>query len=520
MPFRLSQPCRAARRALGLAVAAGALAAGPASAETPYPGTRLNPPGATIVHTQTGPAFVRIYCPGEIWGDPVGYCTGTLTMTWQGRVLSVNPMASGDYDGPSIEARLPKWFRRAVAASGPQAVRVTMRTHDGQGLWATTSGTVTIRSPASGPARGNRAPPLPRFVPRIPPQPRHVPTPPRYASAPQFVAEWGNPRGLWDCRAPGCFGGGRQHIGGDRQYRNPTSVAVDGTGRVYVADNSNNRIEVFSGDGAFVRAFGSYGFDPGSSRRVAARGQFNNPMDLAVAGTTVFVADQRNDRGVAVTARGRFRHRFGRRGSRGGRFVAPYGVTAAGRQVLFVDQGNYRIERFSRSGAFLGAFGHFGTGPGGFVLARGIAVNPLDGSIYVSDLRRGKILVFSAGGRFRFEFGSPGTGPGELYEPLGLDFDAQGRLYVANSLNRRIERFSANGEFLDLFGWGGYTARRAGMLDAPTDVAVDRRTGEIYVTDDGNMYAKSAQTGVCGRFRQPSPDPCRPRKVVKYLATD
>ncbi len=506
-------------RAAALVVAGvvGALAAAPAPAgAVPYPGPRLNPPGASIVHTQSGPAFVRIYCPGEIYGFPVGYCTGTMTLRWGGRVLSANPMAAGDYDGPSIEARLPAWFRRIVRARGPQAVQVTMRTHDGQGLWATTGGTVSIRAPAAGPARGERAPALPRFVPRIPPQPPTVPTPPRYATAPVFETEWGNEAGVWDCQRPGCFGGGRQRVGGDRQYRNPTAVAVAG-GRVFVADNSNNRIQVFSGAGRFVRAFGSYGWDPGSSRRVAARGRFNNPMDLAVSGGSVFVADQRNDRGVAVTTTGRFLQRYGRRGSRGGRFVAPYGVAVARGQVLFVDQGNYRIQRFSRSGRFLGQFGHFGTRRGGFVLARGIAVSPRDGTVYVSDLRRHRILAFSPSGRFRFEFGSPGHGPGELDEPLGIDVDAEGRVYVANSLNRRVERFSATGEFLDLFGWGGYRSRRAGMLDAPSDVAVDRATGAVYVTDEGNIHARSAQTGVCGRFRQPSPDPCRSRKVVKYL---
>jgi DNA-binding beta-propeller fold protein YncE len=520
---RLPKPSRGAWRAVLLAVVAGGLAtagAAPARAETPYPGTRLNPPGASIVHTQTGPAFIRIYCPGEIWGDPVGYCTGTLTLTWRGRVLSVNPMSSGDYDGPSIEARLPAWFRRAVRSLGPQAVSVAMRTHDGQGVWATTGGTVTISTPPNGPARGNRAPPLPSVVARIPPQPRHVPTPPRYDSAPEFVTQWGNPGDTWDCQALGCFGGGRQRVGGDRQYRNPASVAIDGDGFVYVADNSNNRIQVFSSGGAAIRSLGSHGFDPGSSRRVAARGRFNNPMGLAIAGGAVFVADQRNDRGESVTLHGWFLHRFGRRGSRPARFVAPYAAATSGDEVLFVDQGNYRIERFSRSGRYLGQFGRFGDFPGGFVLARGIAVSPLDGSIYVSDLRRAKILVFTRRGRFKFEFGTPGTGPGDLHEPLGIDFDARGRLYVANSLNRRVERFSANGEFLDLFGWGGYTSRRAGMLDAPTDVAVNRRTGEIYVTDDGNVYARSAETGVCGRFRQPEPDPCRARKVVKYLAAD
>src|SRR5262245_8073530 len=51
---------------------------------------------------------------------------------------------------------------------------------------------------------------------------------------------------------------------GASQFNAPQDVAIDGAGNIYVADINNDRIDVFSGDGAFVRAFG-WGVDTGAA---------------------------------------------------------------------------------------------------------------------------------------------------------------------------------------------------------------------------------------------------------------
>ena len=60
-------------------------------------------------------------------------------------------------------------------------------------------------------------------------------------------------------------------------------VAVDGSGNVFVADQLNNRIQVFDNTGTFLTTWGSLG---------SGDGQFNDPAGVAVDGSgNVFVAD-------------------------------------------------------------------------------------------------------------------------------------------------------------------------------------------------------------------------------------
>ena len=66
-------------------------------------------------------------------------------------------------------------------------------------------------------------------------------------------------------------------------FSNPSGVAVDSSGNVYVADNSNHRIQKFNSSGGFITKWGSYG---------SGDGQFNYPYGVAVGSSgNVYVAD-------------------------------------------------------------------------------------------------------------------------------------------------------------------------------------------------------------------------------------
>jgi sugar lactone lactonase YvrE len=106
-------------------------------------------------------------------------------------------------------------------------------------------------------------------------------------------------------------------------------------------------------------------------------------------------------------------------------------------------------------------------------------------------------------------FGSAGTGSGQFQTPIGVAVDRlNGRVYVADSANARIERFSASGKFLAALGWGvtdgqarseicksrkckaGIAGAGAGQFATPTSVAVDDSPSasihSLYVGDAGN----------------------------------
>jgi DNA-binding beta-propeller fold protein YncE len=79
------------------------------------------------------------------------------------------------------------------------------------------------------------------------------------------------------------------------------------------------------------------------------------------------------------------------------------------------------------------------------------------GDFYVTDgYGSARVLKFSKDGKFILQWGTRGTGPGQFGLPHNLVIDAQGRVYVTDRDNQRIEVFDANGKFLTEWkGTGG-----------------------------------------------------------------
>ena len=86
----------------------------------------------------------------------------------------------------------------------------------------------------------------------------------------------------------GELGGSGSQGEDDGQFSWPTGIAVDGSGRVYVTDSRNDRVQVFGTDGQFLTQWGSQG---------SGDGQFSSPTGIAVDGSRmVYVVDSRNHR--------------------------------------------------------------------------------------------------------------------------------------------------------------------------------------------------------------------------------
>jgi uncharacterized protein (TIGR03663 family) len=182
---------------------------------------------------------------------------------------------------------------------------------------------------------------------------------------------------------------------------------------------------------------------------------------------------------------------FGTQGTESGQFNAPRGIAFAPDGSLYVaDSRNHRIQHLSADGQAIKVWGTFadvskGDAPiGTFNEPWGVAVSP-DGSVYVTDTWNHRVQKFTADGTPIQMWGVFGTAetPGALYGPRGIAVDSQGRVYVADTGNKRIVIFDSNGAILTQFGTEGFDP---GQFSEPVDVKVDL-PGNVYVTDTWNQ---------------------------------
>ena len=151
-----------------------------------------------------------------------------------------------------------------------------------------------------------------------------------------------------------------------------------------------------------------------------------------------------------------------------------------------------RAVRSLPCGAFLAKFGSQGSGDGQFVFPQAIAVDH-SGNVFVADTDNHRIEKFTNTGGFLLQWGGMGTGDGQFDSPHGVAVDGNGNVFVADSGNNRIQKFTSMGALLAK--WGS-TGSDDGQFNGPAGVAVDP-SGNLFVADSGNnRIQKFTNTGV------------------------
>ncbi len=333
----------------------------------------------------------------------------------------------------------------------------------------------------------------------------------RYVFNPQNLRPHGPPKSTNDAETP---------------LSRPQGVGVNPGGtRVYVPDNRNHRVYVLNAKTLErVRVFGINGRQPG---------QFSAPYDASVDAarpSQLYVADNLNGRvNVFDAVTLEYRGTFGGDGRRVGRFSIVRSVASnpAFRSggVFVADSSNNRIQRVSRHGEILAAWGIHGRGAGYFTRPRGVMYHP-DGRIFVADTFDSRVVQFDPDGTYVAQFGrvssatghaAPGGDQDELLLPSGVTVDHTGVIWIADSNNNRIVKYTNGGDVLESTRAGGLR-RPMGLTTAPdgsvwvassfsnrilrfapgarnpTVERAVRRPSAVAAQADGTIYATSLRT--------------------------
>jgi sugar lactone lactonase YvrE len=139
---------------------------------------------------------------------------------------------------------------------------------------------------------------------------------------------------------------------------------------------------------------------------------------------------------------------------------------------------------------YLTQWGSFGSGNGQFSFPAGVATNSA-GDVYVVDSGNNRVQKFTSVGTFLIQWGSSGNGNGQFDNPIGVAVDAAGNVYVADLGNHRIQKFTGAGAYLTQ--WGSYGAG-SGEFSYPVSVTTNA-AGDVYVGDSSHRIQKFTGAG-------------------------
>ncbi len=161
------------------------------------------------------------------------------------------------------------------------------------------------------------------------------------------------------------------------------------------------------------------------------------------------------------------------------KFVRAYGVekqfkpvdsAISGDKLFVVDIQDHEIEVLDKnSGVLLYKVSRGGSKDGEIFHPTNIKIGP-DNHLYVSDTSNFRVQKFTQDGRYVSTYGSLGTGLGKFARPKGIALDREGRLYVVDAAFENVQIMGPEGKLLLYFGRPG---SKQGDINLPTDVEID-----------------------------------------------
>jgi sugar lactone lactonase YvrE len=252
-------------------------------------------------------------------------------------------------------------------------------------------------------------------------------------------------------------------------------VATDARDRVYVFNRSEHPVIVYESDGRFVRSWGE--------------GVFTRPHGVTIHDDIVYCADDTDHTVRALTLEGELLWTLGTLNQPSDTGYSPQGRT----NLLSIRRGAGPFNRPTR-----------------------LAIAP-GGDLYVSDgYGNARIHRFSADRQLIQSWGEPGTDPGQFNLPHSIWVHTDGRVFVCDRENDRIQIFSPSGELLSM--WTNVARPGDLLIDPAGRVFLGEmawNTDEAHMTGQPFLEARSAQISIRdleGNLlsRWGGEDPCAP----------
>jgi sugar lactone lactonase YvrE len=312
----------------------------------------------------------------------------------------------------------------------------------------------------------------------------------------------------------------------DAQLNNPTYVALDGAGNLFITDLGNNRVRKVDASGNISTVAGN-GDQAVGGDGPAVSTPLGVPERIFVdAANNLYIPEQGTNRVRRVTPDGNITTVAGK--AQAPAFAGDGGKATdaslsspnaafvdANKNVLILDTGNERLRQVNADGVIntvAGGVGRSGIKANEAVLAlpRG-GVRDAAGNTYIADKGHFRILKVDAGGTVTViaGIGVPGySGDGGPAAQAaiggfvdGLAVDAQGNLYIPDLDNQRVRRIAPDGTITTVAGNGqkGFSGDGGKATDATFaeaafwNVAVDAQ-GNLYISDGGNHRVRKVDT--------------------------
>ena len=184
---------------------------------------------------------------------------------------------------------------------------------------------------------------------------------------------------------------------------------------------------------------------------------------------------------------------FGSAGAEPGQFNHPRNLAVAPDGTIYVaDADNHRIQHLNPDGSVLASWGSFAdilqgsAPPGTFNQPWDVALSPDGAFVYVADTWNHRIQKFTAEGDFVSMWGVFGQAetPDAFWGPRSVEVDANGNVFVIDTGNKRVAIFDPDGNFLWQFGEVGFAP---GQYDEPVGLALNPVNGYMYISDTWNQ---------------------------------